>query len=56
MQSHNGPPANDPPANPKDASKVTESQREQQWEHEHRDDDPDAPGRHNSRRQIADET
>ncbi|MDZ7883469.1 MAG: hypothetical protein U5N53_11420 [Mycobacterium sp.] len=41
---------------PKDATEVTEEQAEQQDQHEHRNDDPDAPGRHQDRRQIADET
>jgi hypothetical protein len=47
---------NDPPATPKDATKATEEQRELQEELDHQDDDPDAPGRHQSREQVADET
>lgn len=46
----------DAPQNPKDATKATEEQREMQTELEHQDDDPDAPGGHETRRQIADET
>ncbi len=48
--------SNDPPATPKDATKVTEEQRELQDEFDHQDDDPDAPGGHQSRKQVADET
>ena len=48
--------SNDPPATPKDATEVTEEQRELQHELDHKYDDPDAPGRHQSRQQIADET
>jgi hypothetical protein len=47
---------NDPPLKPKDASKSTEEQREMQSELDHQHDDPEAPGRHETRRQIADET
>lgn len=47
---------NDPPANPKDATKATEEQREVQDELDHKNDDPDAPGRHQTREQVADET
>ena len=47
---------NDPPATPKDATKATEEQRELQEELDHQDDDPDAPGGHQSRKQVADET
>lgn len=47
---------NDPPQNPKDARKVTEEQRELQAELDHQDDDPDAPGGHQTRNQVADET
>lgn len=47
---------NNPPATPKDANKVTEEQRELQDKLDHRKDDPDAPGRHQDRHQIADET
>jgi hypothetical protein len=41
---------------PKDARKATDAQRELQDQLEHQDDDPDAPGRHEDRHQIADET
>ena len=44
---------NDPPATPKDANKATE---ELQDEFDHKDDDPDAPGSHQTRKQVADET
>jgi hypothetical protein len=47
---------NDPPATPKDARKSTEEQREIQDELDHQDDDPDAPGRHQSHDDLADET
>jgi len=47
---------NDPRATPKDATKATEEQREIQSELDHQHDDPDAPGRRQSRDQIADET
>jgi hypothetical protein len=47
---------NTPRATPKDATKATEEQRELQDELDHQHDDPDAPGRHQSRNQIADET
>ena len=47
---------NDPPATPKDANKATEEQRELQDEFDHKDDDPDAPGSHQTRKQVADET
>ena len=47
---------NDPPATPKDATKATADQQELQDELDHQDDDPDAPGRHQSRKQVADET
>ena len=47
---------NDPPATPKDATKATEEQQALQQELDHQDDDPDAPGRHQSRKQVADET
>jgi hypothetical protein len=48
--------SNDPPENPQDARKATEEQRELQDELEHQHDDPDAPGRHQTREQVADET
>ena len=46
----------DPTAKPKDATKATEEQRELQDELDHRNDDPDAPGGHQTRKQVADET
>ncbi|MBE1549973.1 hypothetical protein GGC64_004013 [Mycobacterium sp. OAS707] len=49
-------PTNDPRATPKDATKATEEQRELQSELDHQHDDPDAPGRHQSKDQVADET
>lgn len=48
--------SNDPQAKPKDATKATEEQRELQEELDHKNDDPDAPGGHQSRNQVADET
>ncbi|MGH3638023.1 MAG: hypothetical protein ACRDUX_03235 [Mycobacterium sp.] len=47
---------NIPPSTPKDATKATEEQRELQEQLDHRNDDPEAPGRHQDRHQIADET
>ena len=47
---------NDPPEHPKDAREATEKQREMQQELDHQHDDPDAPGGHQSRAQVADET
>ena len=47
---------NDPPSTPKDASKVTDDQRAQQEQLDHRNDDPNAPGGHQDRHQVADET
>lgn len=47
---------NDPPANPKDATEATEEQRELQDDLDHQNDDPDAPGRQQTRKQVADET
>lgn len=47
---------NDPPANPADATKATADQRELQDQLDRRHEDPDGPGLHESRRQIADET
>jgi hypothetical protein len=44
------------PAMPKDATEATEEQRELQQKLNHRNDDPDAPGRHQNRNQIAEET
>jgi hypothetical protein len=45
-----------PQPTPRDARKATEEQREQQDELDHRNDDPDAPGGHQDRHQLADET
>ena len=47
---------NDPPETPKDARKTTEEQRELQDELDHQHDDPEAPGGHQTRKQVADET
>jgi hypothetical protein len=47
---------NDPRTIPTDATKSTEEQRELQNELDHQHDDPDAPGRHQSKDQVADET
>jgi hypothetical protein len=47
---------NDPPRTPKDATKATEDQQELQQKLDHRDDDPETPGQHQSRAQVADET
>jgi hypothetical protein len=44
------------PAIPRDATKATDEQREMQDELDHQHDDPDAPGGHQDRHQIADET
>lgn len=41
---------------PEDATEVTEEQARQQELQNHKDDDPDAPGRHQDRHQLADET
>jgi len=49
-------PTNDPPRTPKDARLATDEQRSEQDQLEHKDDDPDAPGRHQSRHHVADET
>jgi hypothetical protein len=46
----------DPRATPLDATKSTEEQRELQDKLDHQHDDPDAPGQHQSRDQVADET
>jgi hypothetical protein len=46
----------DPPNNPNDARESTEAQRELEDQLEHQDDDPQAPGGHQSRQQVADET
>jgi hypothetical protein len=47
---------NNPPPTPKDATKATEEQRALQGKLDHQNDDPDAPGLHQSRDQVADET
>lgn len=47
---------NDLPATPKDATKATDEQRELQDELDHQNDDPDVPGGHQTRKQVADET
>ncbi|CAN5176613.1 hypothetical protein BH11ACT7_BH11ACT7_18590 [soil metagenome] len=47
---------NTPPPTPKDATKATAEQRELQEQLDHKDDDPDAPGQHETRHHIADET
>jgi hypothetical protein len=46
----------DPPAAPEDARKATEEQRKLQEQLEHQDDDPDAPGLHQSRNDLPDES
>uniref|UniRef100_V5XG57 Uncharacterized protein n=1 Tax=Mycolicibacterium neoaurum VKM Ac-1815D TaxID=700508 RepID=V5XG57_MYCNE len=46
----------DPPANPADATEATADQRQVQDQLDRRHEDPDGPGLHESRRQIADET
>ena len=47
---------NNPRSTPKDATKVTEEQQEEQAMLERQNDDPDAPGRHQNRDTVADET
>ncbi len=47
---------NKPPPTPKDATKTTAEQRDMQDELDHQNEDPDAPGRHQNRHQLADET
>jgi hypothetical protein len=44
------------PKEPKDATKSTEEQRQLQEQLEHQDDDPDAPGLHQSQRNTPDES
>lgn len=46
----------DPPPAPEDARKATEEQRKLQEQLEHQHDDPDAPGLHQSRRDLPDES
>jgi hypothetical protein len=41
---------------PKDARKATEEQRETQDQLDHQQDDPDAPGGHQSRKDLPDES
>jgi hypothetical protein len=43
-------------AAPTDATKATKDQQEVQDKLDHQDDDPETPGRHQSRAQVADET
>ena len=47
---------NTPPATPRDATKATAEQRELQDQLDDRKRDPEAPGGHQDRHQIADET
>lgn len=47
---------NIPPLTPKGATKATEEQQELQEKLDHQRDDPEAPGGHQSRAQVADET
>jgi hypothetical protein len=47
---------NDPDPEPKDARKPTEEQVEIQDQLEHQNDDPNAPGAHQSRRDLPDES
>jgi hypothetical protein len=47
---------NDPDPEPKDARKATEEQRETQDQLEHQNADPDAPGLHQSRQDLPDES
>jgi hypothetical protein len=47
--------SNIPPPVPEDATKATAEQRELQRELDHQNDDPGAPGGHQTRHQIADE-
>ncbi|WP_167380230.1 hypothetical protein [Mycobacterium scrofulaceum] len=46
----------DPPPAPEDARQATEEQRRLQEKLEHQDVDPDAPGLHQSRRDLPDES
>ncbi|MEE6178293.1 hypothetical protein [Mycobacterium sp. 050134] len=46
----------DPAPTPEDASKATEKQRQLQEQLEHQDGDPDGPGLHQSRHDLADES
>lgn len=47
---------NDPPAKPLDATQATDEQREEQEQLDDQHGDPDGPGIHQSRHDIADET
>jgi len=47
---------NDPPSTPKDATQATDEQRDLQEKLDHSDDDPDAPGGHQTKDDVADET
>ena len=46
----------DPPAVPEDARKATEDQRKLQEQLEQQDEDPHAPGLHQSRHDLPDES
>ncbi|WP_200828464.1 hypothetical protein [Mycobacterium sp. 3519A] len=46
----------DAPSTPKDAREATDDQRELQRELDHRDGDQDAPGRHQTRHDVPDES
>ena len=48
--------SSNPDPNPKDARKVTEDQRAEQDQLDHRGNDPDAPGLQQSQDDIADES
>jgi hypothetical protein len=45
-----------PPTPPKDTRKATEEQRDLKEKLDHQDDDPDAPGLHQSRHDVRDES
>jgi hypothetical protein len=47
---------NDPPLTPEDATKATADQRDVQDKLDHQNDDPEAPGGHQDRSKVADET
>ena len=46
----------DPAPTPEDARRATEEQRQVQEQLEHQGEDPDAPGLHQSRHDVADES
>lgn len=46
----------DPPSAPEDARQATEEQRKLQEQLEHQNEDPDAPGLQQSRRDLPDES